>query len=117
MKRIALTSFLIVAFAGQLAAQGGGGRGGRPAPAAVPATVTAPSALTTPDVPSAQYDSAYFAWVEGRYPDALAGFTRILNSPRAEQERERIATVTGEPFVTSDVSIDGSNVRWSRDGK
>ncbi len=106
LKRLVLFALLVALVSHPAFAQ-------QPAPAAATTFPTLnPVATTTP-----QYDSAYFAWVEGRYPDALTRFEKMLMGPKAADVQDRIALVTGELYTTTDVSDDGNNVRWSRDGK
>ena len=43
----------------------------------------------------AVYDSAYYAWDAGRYPDALATFDRLLRMPGGEAYLGDVAVLTG----------------------
>src|SRR5580765_6658375 len=88
-----------------------------PLRAQVSATPQAPPVLTPVAVTTPVYDSAYYAWQSGNYPDALQRFEKMLTGPKAGDVLEPIALVTGELYVTSDVAPDGSQVRFSRDGK
>src|SRR5438045_3091844 len=88
-----------------------------PAFAQVPATPQAPPALASVAVTTPTYDSAYYAWQSGNYPEALQRFEKMLTGPKAAEVLEPIALVTGELYVTTDVAPDGSQVRFSRDGK
>src|SRR2546423_10535174 len=88
-----------------------------PAFAQVPATPQAPPALTPVAVTMPTYDSAYYAWQSGNYPEALQRFEKMLTGPKAAEVLEPIALVTGELYVTTDVAPDGAQVRLSRDGK
>ena len=81
----------------------------RPAPARPPA---APAPATM-----AQWESAYYAWVAGNYPDALQGAERILNAPNAEGFRDSVALMTGELYVTQEIARDGNSLRWSADSR
>ena len=65
----------------------------------------------------ARYDSAFYAWDAGRYPEALERLQRILSSPDGEQLLEPIALLTGELYHTVEITRDGRAPRWSGDGK
>jgi hypothetical protein len=67
--------------------------------------------------PYAAYDSARFAWEEGRYAAALEGFDRLLAAPGAERFLEPVALLTGELYHTVTVARDGRAVQWSPDGR
>src|SRR6187402_1196909 len=73
------------------------------APAASPASTPAP-ALAKVAVPSAQYDSAFYAWQAGNYPDALQKFERMLSGAKAAEVLEPIALVTGELYATTELA-------------
>ncbi|HEX2166297.1 MAG TPA: M20/M25/M40 family metallo-hydrolase [Longimicrobiales bacterium] len=62
------------------------------------------------------FDSAYHAWQEGSYTDALAGLGRLLDGPDAHRFLEPAALLTGELFETAQVAIDGRQAGWSADG-
>src|SRR6476659_1345762 len=74
-------------------------------------------ALAPVPVPTAQFDSAYYAWQVGNYPDALQRFEKMLTGPRAADLLEPVALATGELFQTTELAPDGFQLRWSRDGK
>lgn len=57
------------------------------------------------------------AWDAGDYPAALTGLEQVLGSPEAERLRAEIAELTGEPFVTRELTTDGRAVRFSATGK
>jgi hypothetical protein len=65
----------------------------------------------------ARYDSAYFAWQSGDYPNALARFERLLSSSEGAALLEPIALLTGEWYRTIVVTSDGAGVRWSADSR
>jgi len=56
------------------------------------------------------------SWEGGNYPAALRGFEGLLSGPAAGRFRERIALVTGEPFVTRELTTDGRGARFSAGG-
>ena len=67
-------------------------------------------------IASPAYDSAYYAWQAGRYPEALERLERILTGPERERLLEPVALLTGELYRTVEVSPDGRIPRWSPDG-
>jgi len=71
-------------------------------------------------MPQAQvslYEDAYYAWDAGDYIKALKGFKTVLESPGWEKYFENIALVTGDLYHVDEVSIDGRNVRFSKNGE
>jgi hypothetical protein len=65
----------------------------------------------------ARYDSAYFAWQAGDYPNALARFERLLATADGARFLEPIALLTGEYYRAAVISPDGAGLRWSNDGR
>jgi hypothetical protein len=65
----------------------------------------------------AQFDSAWYAWADGDYPAALAGFERVLIGSARDRFVEPIALLTGELYRTLPIAPDGAAVRWSADGR
>ncbi len=65
----------------------------------------------------AQFDSAYYAWDAGRYPEALERLQRLLRMPGGDALLEPIALLTGELYHTVELTTDGRSPRWSGDGK
>jgi hypothetical protein len=63
------------------------------------------------------WDAVYLAWDAGRYDAALERLERLLEGPGAERYLEAAALLTGELFVTTQLSRDGRGVRWSADGE
>ena len=63
------------------------------------------------------FDSAAYAWEGGRYPEALARIERLLTGPQRDTLLEPIALLTGELYHTRALAPDGSDPRWSRDGR
>src|SRR5687768_16518597 len=72
------------------------------------------------------YDSAYIAWQEGKYPDALAKLKRVLSGSDAAQFTQPAALLTGEYFRTTEVTradqhvinvAAGNAPKWSPDGR
>lgn len=62
-------------------------------------------------------DSAMLAWDRGDYVAALTAFRTLLTSPGGEKWLEPIALQTGELFQTREITADGSNARFSPDGR
>jgi Tol biopolymer transport system component len=77
----------------------------------------APLAAQTPATLQARYDSAYYAWDAGDYPDALARFERLLSVPSGARFVEQIALLTGELYRSTRIAPDGAAPRWSMDGR
>ncbi|HUG40708.1 MAG TPA: M20/M25/M40 family metallo-hydrolase [Longimicrobiales bacterium] len=89
--------------------------------AALAATAT-PLAAQDPDARAAAraaalFDSAYAAWDAGDYDDALARLDRLLAAPGAGGLLADVAVLTGERYRTVEVAPDGTNPRWSPDGR
>lgn len=76
-----------------------------------------PSALAAQAPGRAAFDSAYIAWDEGRFDDALARFERLLVGADAERWRDTIAVLTGERFRTVQVAPHGGRVHWAGDAR
>ena len=76
-----------------------------------------PSALAAQAPDRAAFDSAYIAWDEGRFDDALARFGRLLAGADAERWRDTIAVLTGERFRTVQIAPHGGRVQWASDGR
>ncbi|MEX0893152.1 MAG: M20/M25/M40 family metallo-hydrolase, partial [Gemmatimonadota bacterium] len=87
---------------------------GAPAAAQTPIAV---AAGTTASASDAAWDSAYFAWDAGDYPDALERMERLLGGPDAARYLERAALLTGELYRTAELTTDGAAPRWSPDGR
>jgi Tol biopolymer transport system component len=97
-----------------------------PASAGAAAAVTAlllvlqpPPALGQAGRPigDAAYDSAFFAWERGDYPDALRRLERLLGGLGGERYLLPAAELTGEVFPTRQLATDGRVVRWSPDSR
>ncbi len=67
--------------------------------------------------PADRWRRAQDAWDAGRYPAALDDLRAILQSPAAAEFRERIALLTGELFVTTELTTDGRAPKISATGK
>ncbi|MBW3552211.1 MAG: hypothetical protein KY466_01805, partial [Gemmatimonadetes bacterium] len=80
--------------------------------AAAPAAAQGPRAAN-----AALFDSAYHAWDAGEYDDALERLDRVLRGPGADDLLADIAVLTGERYRTVEVAADGTNPRWSPDGR
>ena len=85
-----------------------------------------PTAIAAQDRLRQQYDSAYYAWDAGNYPDAITRFQRVLTAPEGARFLESIALVTGELFRSVEVAppnrfviaITDSRVpKWSPDSR
>lgn len=77
-------------------------------PAATPATGTAPDVL---------YRRATEAWEAGAYPDALSSLLPLMKGPAAAEYLDRVALLTGELFVTTELTTDGRNPKISPSGQ
>jgi hypothetical protein len=64
-----------------------------------------------------QLDSAYVAWDAGDYAVALERLQRVLAGADAEAQLEAVALLTGELYVTTELTADGRSARWSPDGR
>ena len=82
--------------------------------AAIAQTQTAPAA--PPITPAARYQRAIDAWEAGRYPDALTDLQALMKSPAAQEYFERVALLTGELYVTTVLTTEGSVPRISPSG-
>jgi hypothetical protein len=69
------------------------------------------------DSQSAELRTADNQWNDGNYVAALTSYIRMLNSPSGERYLERIASQTGELYVTEEITTDGRNPRVSGDGR
>jgi len=65
----------------------------------------------------AQWLAAVDAWEAGNYPTALETLQGLLASPAAQEYVERAALLTGELFVTTEVTTDGRTPGISADGR
>lgn len=63
------------------------------------------------------YLNALDDWHDGHYPDALEAFKTILSGSDADTYFEGIALKTGELYKVTELSIDGTNVRFDASGK
>ncbi|HUF46384.1 MAG TPA: M20/M25/M40 family metallo-hydrolase [Vicinamibacterales bacterium] len=72
---------------------------------------------TGPAAGDAHWLTIVDAWDAGDYPTALAGLRALLQSPAAGEYLERAALVTGELFVTTDLTTGGRNPAVSADGR
>jgi len=60
---------------------------------------------------------ARLAWERGDYPEALRGFSALLESSSGDRYVEEIALITGELYRTTELTRDGRGVRVSPSGK
>ncbi len=67
--------------------------------------------------PDARWRRALDAWDAGVYPAALEDLRAIMRSPQAQEHLERVALLTGELYVSTEISADGTNPRISADGR
>ena len=80
------------------------------------------SVLLIPAIATAQnandlYLHALDDWHDGHYPDALEAFQQILGGSEAEGYFEKIALQTGELYKVTELSVDGTNIRFDASGK
>ena len=73
--------------------------------------------LSAQSQPEEDFTAIRMAWEAGDYPTALRGFERILSGQAGSTFRERIAQITGETFVTKELTADGRAVRFSPTGE
>jgi Tol biopolymer transport system component len=67
--------------------------------------------------PRPDLETAMLAWDRGDYVAALTAFKTLLRAQGGEQWLEPIALQTGELFQTREITPDGSNPRFSQDGR
>lgn len=67
--------------------------------------------------PETIYRNALDDWHDGHYPQALHAFRHLLEGDGAERWFEPIALKTGELYRVSQVSEDGTAIRFSADGR
>ncbi|MEX0907525.1 MAG: M20/M25/M40 family metallo-hydrolase, partial [Gemmatimonadota bacterium] len=88
--------------------------------------VAATLLLLLPDAAGAQagqptgvaaFDSAFYAWERGDYPDALRRAAALLDGPDPHQHVMPIALMTGELYVTTELTPDGRLPRWAPDSR
>ncbi len=85
--------------------------------AAAALTIAPAVAVGQQNSAAATFDSAAIAWTDGSYVEALTQLNRLLAAPGGEALRDSVALLTGELYRTAEVAPDGSNVRWSADGR
>lgn len=83
--------------------------------AQTPARPTAPTTASAAK-PDVLYRRATEAWEAGAYPDELAALQQLMKSPAAAEYRDRVALLTGELFVTTEITTDGRTPRISPNG-
>ena len=74
--------------------------------------ICAPPAL---DATDAALRDANLAWDRGDYVAALTGYLKLLASPESDSVLESIALQTGELYVTTELTADGTAPRFSSD--
>jgi Tol biopolymer transport system component len=84
-----------------------------PTPPAAQRTSATPPAPFSADV---RWRRAVDAWDAGRYPDALNDLAAIMKSSAAADYLDRAGLLTGELFVTTELTTDGRNPRLSSTG-
>src|SRR5262245_26250731 len=77
----------------------------------------APGAQSQPASPDALWRPALDAWDDGQYPNAVRDLQALMRSPSAKDYFERVALLTGELYVTTELSTDARNPRISTDGQ
>jgi Tol biopolymer transport system component len=75
------------------------------------------AATQAPAAPAARWRRALDAWDAGRYPPALEDLRALMQSPSAAEYRDRVALLTGELFVTTELTTDGRNPHVSTTGR
>lgn len=65
--------------------------------------------------PDVRWSRAAASWQRGDYPSALDDLIALANSPAGDPYLGRAASLTGERFVTSELTPDGRNARLSPD--
>jgi hypothetical protein len=100
MSRRVLTFLLFISAAGFVGAQ-----------------TPARPAASAPAAPDALYRRATEAWEAGQYPDALTNLPALMKSPAAAEYLDRVALLTGELFVTTELTNDGRNPKISPNGQ
>ena len=65
----------------------------------------------------ALFEEAQLDWDAGEYVDALEGFQAVLDHEHGDSFFEEIALTTGELYPTTQLSEDGTNLRFSPDGQ
>lgn len=84
---------------------------------AVVAAQTKPAPPRPAASPEAVWAEVLDHWHAGDYPDALTALQPLLAGPAAESYLERAALLTGEWFVTAEVTADGRNPAIAFDGR
>jgi hypothetical protein len=85
--------------------------------AQTPPKQAAPPAMAGPAKPDVLYRRATEAWEAGNYPEALANLLPLMKGTAAADYRDRVALLTGELFVTTELTTDGRNPRISPNGQ
>ncbi len=67
--------------------------------------------------PDVRWRRALDAWDAGAYPTALEALRALMRSPAAQDYLERVALLSGEFYVTTEVAPDGASPRISADGR
>jgi hypothetical protein len=78
---------------------------------------TAPLGPLAAQDPAALFEAAYVAWDEGDYVTALEALDRLLAGPGGGAMLADAAVLSGERYRTIEVAADGTNPRWSPDGR
>ncbi len=63
------------------------------------------------------FTDATDAWTQGDYITALNGYIKLLAAPGGDAFHDAIALQTGELFRSDELTADGRNPRFSRDGR
>ena len=87
------------------------------APLFLLAQTPAKPAAAPPASADALYRRATEAWEAGNYPEEFTALLQLMKSPAAADYRDRVALLTGELFVTTELTTDGRNPKISPDGK
>lgn len=100
-RRVLALCLLLIAAVGVLAAQ----------------TTSRSSASVTSATQDAQYRRGTEAWEAGNYPEALTHLIPLMKGPAAGEYLERVALLSGELFVTTELTHDGRNPKISPNGR
>jgi hypothetical protein len=85
--------------------------------AQAPARPAPQTGVAAPAAPDVLYRRATEAWEAGAYPDALANLLPLMKGPAAAEYLDRVALLTGELFVTTELTTDGRAPKISPNGQ
>jgi hypothetical protein len=85
--------------------------------AAATLAVVAKLSALNPNPQQKALADAQVSWAEGDYVGALSGYLALLNAPGGDAFHDAIAEHTGELYASTELTRDGRNARFSRDGR